>query len=167
MTRISVYYYLASYHCKSETPTDREIFKNLQNGIQNAESFPSVSDCATRVSRAARSGCCQKIIRFPIRPCFSLRFWCRPKEETQYIKQKVKHADRDIFKTVYKTPRASPRFWTVPREFLGQLGAVVGQKPSDCRSGHVSVSDFGVNRKKKRNKISCFTFGALLSFKVV
>ena len=46
----------------------------------------------------------------------------------RYIKQKVKHADREIFKTAYKTPRASPRFQAVPRESLGQLEVVVAQK---------------------------------------
>ena len=70
----------------------------------------------------------------------------------------MKHEDREIFKTAYKTRRASPRFRTVPREFLGQLGAVVSGKPSDFRSGHVSVSDFGVDRKEKTQQNLVFHF---------
>ena len=79
MIRIWLYHYLAIYQAESETWRSR----NLQNGIQNAESFPSVSDCTTRVSRAARSGGFWKIVRFPIRPCFSLRFGVDRKEKTQ------------------------------------------------------------------------------------
>ena len=80
MPRIWLYHYLAIYY-QAESETWRS--RNLQNGIQNAESFPSVSDCTTRVSRAARSGGFWKIVRFPIRACFSLRFGVDRKEKTQ------------------------------------------------------------------------------------
>ena len=143
-------------------PTGQEVkhslparLRILQIGIQVFESFRLVSGGTARVCRAAGWVCLPKLIRFSIRPCFGLRFWCWLKRFWCALYFIRCLSGYEIFKSVYKFPSASAWFQAVPRESVGQLGGFVCQNSSDSQSGHVSVVDVGVDLYPN---IRCFTF---------